>query len=177
MNSSHNPTGSIRPLSEIAAGLGLLPEELEYYGPEKAKVRLSVLERLPERPNVRYVAVTAITPTPLGEGKTVTTIGLSEALHRLASKAEKAEGRELGIPRRALKTLRTIVEEGDEAVLTPDPPPELRAKVTNIFWGKHHDKNAALRNFRSSLRKAGLIDENGHLTQKGKSVANTEDAA
>ena len=83
MNSSHNPTSAIRPLNDIAAGLGLLPEELEYYGPEKAKVRLSVLERLPERPNVRYVAVTAITPTPLGEGKTVTTIGLSQALHRL----------------------------------------------------------------------------------------------
>ncbi len=86
MNSTANPTGSVRPLSEIAANLGLLPGELEYYGPEKAKVRLSVLERLPERPNVRYIAVTAITPTPLGEGKTVTTIGLSEALHRLGKK-------------------------------------------------------------------------------------------
>ena len=50
------------------------------YGPYKAKVKLEILERLKNRPNGKYVDVTAITPTPLGEGKTTTTVGLSQAL-------------------------------------------------------------------------------------------------
>jgi formyltetrahydrofolate synthetase len=58
----------------------VLPEELEFYGPYKAKVKLEILERLKDRPNGKYVDVTAITPTPLGEGKTTTTVGLSQAL-------------------------------------------------------------------------------------------------
>ncbi|MBE0686655.1 MAG: formate--tetrahydrofolate ligase, partial [Anaerolineaceae bacterium] len=64
----------------IAEELGLLPEELEQYGPYKAKVKLEVLERLKGIPNGKYIDVTAITPTPLGEGKTTTTVGLSQAL-------------------------------------------------------------------------------------------------
>ncbi|MFH1085298.1 MAG: formate--tetrahydrofolate ligase, partial [Chloroflexota bacterium] len=68
------------PILEIAQRLGLRPADLEPYGWTKAKVHLDVLQRLPERPNVKYVDVTAITPTPLGEGKTTTTIGLSQAL-------------------------------------------------------------------------------------------------
>ncbi|MCX6349373.1 MAG: formate--tetrahydrofolate ligase [Candidatus Aureabacteria bacterium] len=86
MNGNPDQTNRLRPIAEVAADLGLLPEEIEFYGRDKAKVRLSALDRLPERPDVRYVAVTAITPTPLGEGKTVTTIGLSQALHRLGKK-------------------------------------------------------------------------------------------
>ncbi len=69
-----------QPISEIAAELGLLPEELELYGNYKAKVALEVRDRLADRPNGKYVLVTAITPTPLGEGKTTTTVGLSQAL-------------------------------------------------------------------------------------------------
>jgi formyltetrahydrofolate synthetase len=53
---------------------------LEFYGPYKAKVKLEILERLKDIPNGKYVDVTAITPTPLGEGKTTTTVGLSQAL-------------------------------------------------------------------------------------------------
>ena len=73
---------SIQPMriQRIADELGLLPEELELYGSYKAKVRLSVRDRLADRPNGKYVVVTAITPTPLGEGKTTTTVGLSQAL-------------------------------------------------------------------------------------------------
>ncbi len=63
--------------------LDIRPEELVPYGRTKAKVSLSVLERLSDRPNGRYIDVTAITPTPLGEGKTVTTVGLSQALHHI----------------------------------------------------------------------------------------------
>jgi methylenetetrahydrofolate dehydrogenase (NADP+)/methenyltetrahydrofolate cyclohydrolase/formyltetrahydrofolate synthetase/formate--tetrahydrofolate ligase len=68
------------PIDKIAAEVGILPEELELYGKNKAKVNLSVRDRLKNVPNGKYVVVTAITPTPLGEGKTTTTVGLSQAL-------------------------------------------------------------------------------------------------
>src|SRR5690606_22085645 len=70
----------LRPIAEIAEEVGILPDELLLYGPYKAKVKLSVLDRLADRPNGHYVDVTAITPTPLGEGKTTTTVGLSQAI-------------------------------------------------------------------------------------------------
>jgi formyltetrahydrofolate synthetase len=77
----------LRPITEVAADLGVLPEELELYGRYKAKVNLSILERLADAPNGKYILVTAITPTPLGEGKTVITIGLTLALRQLGTKA------------------------------------------------------------------------------------------
>jgi len=64
----------------IAAEAGILPEELERYGKNKAKVHLSIRDRLRDVPDGHYVVVTAITPAPLGEGKTTTTVGLSQAL-------------------------------------------------------------------------------------------------
>jgi formyltetrahydrofolate synthetase len=67
-------------ITEVAQAAGILPHELEPYGYTKAKVRLSVLDRLQRFPNGKYVVVTAITPTPLGEGKTTTTVGLSQAM-------------------------------------------------------------------------------------------------
>jgi len=70
----------LKPITQIAEELGLLPEEIEMYGNYKAKVRLGVLERLKDMPDGKYIDVTAITPTPLGEGKTTTTVGLSQAL-------------------------------------------------------------------------------------------------
>ena len=70
----------MKPIAEIASGLGILEEELEPYGRYKAKVNLEILERLKDKPNGKLIDVTAITPTPLGEGKTVTTIGLSQSL-------------------------------------------------------------------------------------------------
>ncbi len=71
---------TLKPISMIAEEVGLLPEELEYHGEYKAKVRLSVLERLKDVPDGKYIEVTAITPTPLGEGKSTTMMGLSQAL-------------------------------------------------------------------------------------------------
>jgi formyltetrahydrofolate synthetase len=68
------------PIDRIAAESGILPDELELYGKTKAKVHLSIRDRLKEIPNGKYIVVTAITPTPLGEGKTTTTVGLSQAL-------------------------------------------------------------------------------------------------
>jgi methylenetetrahydrofolate dehydrogenase (NADP+)/methenyltetrahydrofolate cyclohydrolase/formyltetrahydrofolate synthetase len=70
----------LKPISVIAEEVGLLPEELEMHGEYKAKVRLSVLERLKDVPDGKYIEVTAITPTPLGEGKSTTMMGLSQAL-------------------------------------------------------------------------------------------------
>jgi formyltetrahydrofolate synthetase len=67
------------PIDLIAREAGILPEELELYGKNKAKVHLSIRDRLQDLPNGHYVVVTAITPTPLGEGKTTTTVGLSQA--------------------------------------------------------------------------------------------------
>ncbi|MEM7330896.1 MAG: formate--tetrahydrofolate ligase [Chloroflexota bacterium] len=68
------------PITQIAEEAGLEPSELEPYGDTKAKVKLSVLKRLANQPNGKYVDITAITPTPLGEGKTTTTVGLSQAI-------------------------------------------------------------------------------------------------
>jgi len=77
---------NLRPIIEVAKEVGLLEDELDLYGKYKAKVHLSVLERLKDRPNGKYIDVTAITPTPLGEGKTVTTIGVSEGLAYIGKK-------------------------------------------------------------------------------------------
>jgi formyltetrahydrofolate synthetase len=68
------------PIDKIAAETGILPDELEMYGKNKAKVHLEIRDRLKSVPNGKYVVITAITPTPLGEGKTTTTVGLSQAL-------------------------------------------------------------------------------------------------
>ena len=70
----------LKPITQIADEVGLLAEEIELQGTYKAKVRLSVLERLKDVPDGIYVDVTAITPTPLGEGKSTTMVGLSQAL-------------------------------------------------------------------------------------------------
>jgi methylenetetrahydrofolate dehydrogenase (NADP+)/methenyltetrahydrofolate cyclohydrolase/formyltetrahydrofolate synthetase len=73
-------SAELRPITQIAAGLGLGEGDLDLYGRFKAKIHLDVLERIKAKPLGRYVDVTAITPTPLGEGKTTTTVGLCQAL-------------------------------------------------------------------------------------------------
>ena len=77
---------TIQPVIQIAEKLGLTQDDLDFYGKYKAKVHLDVEDRLADRPNGKYVDVTAITPTPLGEGKTVTTIGVSQALGYIGKK-------------------------------------------------------------------------------------------
>jgi formate--tetrahydrofolate ligase len=74
---------TLLPISAIAADLGLIEDELEHYGKYKAKVSLSALDRLSDRPQGKLISVTGMTPTPLGEGKTLTTVGLSQALNRI----------------------------------------------------------------------------------------------
>ena len=75
------------PIQEIAKRLGLSPEELHPYGRHKGKISLSALERLKHKPRGRYILVTAINPTPLGEGKTTTSIGLAMGLNRIGPRA------------------------------------------------------------------------------------------
>jgi formate--tetrahydrofolate ligase len=74
---------TLKPLAEIAAQLGLGPHLLEPYGNSVAKISLSALDELADRPQAKYVVVSAITPTPLGEGKTTTTVGLGQALRHI----------------------------------------------------------------------------------------------
>jgi len=71
---------TLKPITQVAEEVGLLPDEIEPHGKHIAKVNLSVLDRLADVPDGKYIDVTAITPTPLGEGKTTTTVGLSQAL-------------------------------------------------------------------------------------------------
>ncbi len=80
----------VRPIQEIAEAVGLTEADLELYGRYKAKVHLDVRDKLKDRPNAKYIDVTAITPTPLGEGKTTTTIGLTQAMGYLGHKAMAA---------------------------------------------------------------------------------------
>ena len=70
----------LEPIKKVAESVGLSEDDLDYYGKYKAKIHLDVLDKLKDRPQGKYIDVTAITPTPLGEGKTTTTVGLSQAL-------------------------------------------------------------------------------------------------
>jgi formate--tetrahydrofolate ligase len=74
---------TLRPIAELAAEIGLEDDEVDLYGRFKAKVDLSVLERLADRPNGKLIGVTAITPTKAGEGKTTTSVGLTQGLGRI----------------------------------------------------------------------------------------------
>jgi formate--tetrahydrofolate ligase len=76
----------LKHIRDIAGSVGITEDEIEYYGNTKAKVRLELLDRIRDRRPAKYIDVTAITPTPLGEGKTVTTIGLSLGLAAIGKK-------------------------------------------------------------------------------------------
>jgi len=80
-------SAELKEIVEVAGSIGILPDELEFYGRYKAKVSPSILDRLAERPNAKYIVVTGITPTPLGEGKTVQTVGLAQGLAYAGKKA------------------------------------------------------------------------------------------
>ena len=79
-----------KPLDDIAAEMGLPAHELEPYGRDVMKVRLGAIDYLRDRPKAKYVVVSAITPTPLGEGKTTTTVGLGQAFSHIGKRATVA---------------------------------------------------------------------------------------
>jgi len=74
------------PIEEIASRVGISRDDIEFYGNYKAKVNYNIMEKLKDRKNGKLILVTAITPTPAGEGKTTTTVGLGDALSRLGKK-------------------------------------------------------------------------------------------
>ena len=77
----------LEPIEAIAEKMGLVRSDIELYGDRIAKVKLEALENLSSRPNAKYILVTAITPTPLGEGKSTTTVGLGQAMHHIGKRA------------------------------------------------------------------------------------------
>ena len=77
----------LAPLPDIAAQMGIGPHLLEQHGDDLAKIKLEAIDELSSRPKAKYVVVTAITPTPLGEGKTTTTVGLGQAMKHIGKKA------------------------------------------------------------------------------------------
>lgn len=92
----------LKPIVEIAKDLGLEEDEIELYGKYVAKISLQVLERLKDKPNGKFITVTAITPTPLGEGKTVVACGLGQALAKIGKRVcnasrEPSKGPTFGI--------------------------------------------------------------------------------
>lgn len=85
-HADRTPIPGVRAMTDVAAELGLSPEEIEPYGSQKAKILLEALEHRQDRPDGRLILVTAITPTPAGEGKTTVSIGLGDALRRIGRK-------------------------------------------------------------------------------------------
>jgi formate--tetrahydrofolate ligase len=83
-------TASLKPLDGIAAAMGIGSHLLEAYGEHVAKIKLSAIDELADRPKAKYVVVSAVTPTPLGEGKTTTTVGLGQALCGIGRQATVA---------------------------------------------------------------------------------------
>jgi formate--tetrahydrofolate ligase len=77
---------SLRPVTDIAADMGLPPGLLEHYGEYVAKIRLEAVAEVADRPKAKYIVVTAVTPTPLGEGKTTTMLGLGQGFARIGRK-------------------------------------------------------------------------------------------
>ncbi len=77
----------MKPITEIAAKLDITPDDLELYGKYKAKISEEFLQKIQDRPNGKLILMTAINPTPAGEGKTTTTVGLGEAFGRMGKKA------------------------------------------------------------------------------------------
>ena len=77
----------LTPITEIAARVGLEPDEVEPYGRYKAKIDLAVLERLKDRPDGKLICVTGMTPTKAGEGKTTTLVGLTQGLGKIGKRS------------------------------------------------------------------------------------------
>ncbi len=83
-------SAKLRPIQGIAESMGLRPDLVEPYGHEVMKIRLEAIKELADRPKAKYVVVSAVTPTPLGEGKTTTTVGLGQAMSHIGRRATVA---------------------------------------------------------------------------------------
>ena len=83
-------SAKLAPIASVAQEMGIGEDLLQPYGTYVAKIRLEAIEALADRPKARYVVVTAVTPTPLGEGKTTTTLGLAQGMHHVGRRATAA---------------------------------------------------------------------------------------
>src|SRR6476619_6644446 len=83
-------SASLKPLGDVAEGMGIGPHLMEPYGEHVAKIKLAAINELADRPRAKYVVVSAVTPTPLGEGKTTTTVGLGQAMAHIGRRATVA---------------------------------------------------------------------------------------
>ena len=81
---------ALKPLENVAAEMGIPAHLLEPYGEQVVKIKLAAIEELADRPTAKYVVVSAITPTPLGEGKTTTTVGLGQGFKHIGRQATVA---------------------------------------------------------------------------------------
>jgi formyltetrahydrofolate synthetase len=112
---------SLKPIAQIAEQMGLTPDDFDLYGsPYVAKLRLEALEKLKDRPNAKYILVTAINPTPLGEGKSTTTVGLGQAMKHIGKRGiialrQPSQGPTFGIKGGAAG--------GGYSQVVPSPPP------------------------------------------------------
>ena len=99
---------SLKHIHEVADMMGLSPDDLDIFGsPYVAKLRLDVLDKIKDRPNARYIDVTAITPTPLGEGKTTTTVGLGQAMKHIGRHSVSRVARLAVVIRRSCRWKRS----------------------------------------------------------------------
>jgi formate--tetrahydrofolate ligase len=80
-------TATLKPIADVAEDIGLPPWLVQPYGEHVAKIDLKAIDELADRPKAKYVVVTAVTPTPLGEGKTTTTVGLGQAMRHIGKRA------------------------------------------------------------------------------------------
>ncbi|HZC41814.1 MAG TPA: formate--tetrahydrofolate ligase, partial [Streptosporangiaceae bacterium] len=78
---------ALKPLDDIADEMGIASHLLEPYGEQVMKIKLAAIQELADRPAAKYVVVSAVTPTPLGEGKTTTTVGLGQAFRHIGKRA------------------------------------------------------------------------------------------
>src|SRR6476469_6964854 len=83
-------SASLKPPGDVAEGMGIGPQLREPYGEHVAKIKLAAINELADRPRAKYVVVSAVTPTPLGEGKTTTTVGLGQAFSHIGKRATVA---------------------------------------------------------------------------------------
>ncbi|MEX2356500.1 MAG: formate--tetrahydrofolate ligase, partial [Thermaerobacterales bacterium] len=86
MTPSKSDVPDLRPIAEIAAAAGIPSDLLEPFGRYKAKINLGIFDQVADRPQGKLILVTSINPTPAGEGKTVTAIGLAQGLTRLGER-------------------------------------------------------------------------------------------
>ena len=108
------------PITEVAAKLGIGEEDIELYGRYKAKLSMDLIKRVQDKPDGKLILVTAITPTPAGEGKSTTTVGLAQGLAKIGQKVMglPKSGRKLSLPCANLRSapawaLRAVQQAAD----------------------------------------------------------------